>query len=225
MPRTKGGSPPSRFGPGTRVRVKPGVPDPNFADIPLGGWAGVIREVEHDKDENVYLIDWDQATLLAIHPIYMKRCERDGLEPESMWLGEQVLEINDGAAVPIEMPTAIVTRALSEKDQDDRVCMALGLTSDDPLPEVSEETLLAYYHYLKDKLKFPFKARSDEDGSSLTVHRLPDPKEYDLEEDVGLIVEARTREGSFDVPLAELDDAVGNRKLIQDYAYWFHNGS
>ena len=42
--------------------------------------------------------------------------------------------------------------------------MALGLTHDDPLPDVSRKTLLAYHRYLKDKLKFPFKARSEADG-------------------------------------------------------------
>lgn len=28
---------PPRFEVGAKVRVKPGVPDPNYADIPLGG--------------------------------------------------------------------------------------------------------------------------------------------------------------------------------------------
>ena len=102
--------------------------------------------------------------------------------------------------------------------------MALGLTHDDPLPDVSRKTLLAYHRYLKDHLKFPFKARSESDGSSLTVHRLPEPKEYDLDEEDGLLCEARDREGPFDVPLAELDEAgSGNRKLVGDYGYWFGN--
>ena len=54
-----------------------------------------------------------------------------------MWLGEEDLEPDDGTPVPIEQPTQIVTPPLSEKDQDDRVRMALGLTHDDPLPEVT----------------------------------------------------------------------------------------
>ena len=37
-------SPPPRFSVGDRVRVKTGVPDPDFPDIPLGGWAGTIRK-------------------------------------------------------------------------------------------------------------------------------------------------------------------------------------
>ncbi len=61
---------------------------------------------------------------------------------------------------------------------------------------------------------------------SLTVHRLIDPKEYELDEEEGLLCEAREREKPFPFPLAELaelDDAVGNRKLVQDYGYWFWN--
>jgi len=222
MARTKGGSVPPRFEPGVKVRVKHGVRDPDFADIPLGGWAGIVKEVERSKGETTYLIAWDRATLKGMHPVYKMRCERDCLELESMWLGDEDLEADDGTHVSIEQPTAIITKPLSEKDQDDRVRMALGLTSDDPLPDVARKNLLAYYRYLKDKLTFPFKARFEAEGSSLTVHRLPDPKEYDLDEEEGLLCEARSREGSFDVPLADLDEAgSGNRRLVRDYGYWF----
>jgi len=158
-----------------------------------------------------------------MHPIYKKRCERDGLELETMWLGDEDLEPDDGTRVPIERPTSIVTKPLSEKDQDDRVRMALGLTHDDPLPDVSRKTLLAYHRYLAANLKFPFRARSESEGMALSVHRLLNLKEYDLDEDEGLVCEARSREVPFDVPLSELDGAVGNRKLVRDYAYWFWN--
>jgi len=224
MARTKGGSVPPRFEPGMKVRVKLGVRDPDFADIPLGGWAGIVKEIERTKGETTYLIAWDRATLKGMHPVYKKRCERDGLELESIWLGDEDLEADDGTHVSIEQPTAIITKPLSEKDQDDRVRMALGLTHDDPLPDVTRKTLLAYYRLLKINLKLPFKARSDGDGSSLTVHRLPDPKEYDLDEEEGLLCEARSPEGPFDVPLADLDEAgSGNRRLVRDYGYRFGN--
>jgi hypothetical protein len=223
MARRKGESPPPRFEQGAKVRVRYGARVPGFVDVPLGGWAGDVREVERAKGMTTYLIAWNRSTLQAMHSIYKKRCERDGFETDSMWLGEDDLELDDGVAVPIEQPTAIVTRPLSEKDQDDRVRMILGLTGDDPLPDVDTETLLAYHRYLKDHLKFPFRARHEFNGLSLTVHRLVDPEEHDLDEEFGLIVEARTRDGSFDVPLAELEDAVGNRRLVDDYGYWFHN--
>ena len=222
MSHTKNRSDTPRFQVGDKVRVKSGVIDPDFPDIPLGGWSGTITEVDA-KPPVTFLIKWDKRTLGGMHSVYRKRCERDGLEMESMWLGEEDIEPDDGSLVPIEQPTQIKTPPLSEKDQDDRVRMALGLTHDDPLPEVSRETLLAYYRYLAANLKFPFKAKTESDGMSLTVHRLIDPKEDELDEEEGLLCEARDRQASFTVPLSELDDAVGNRKLVEDYGYWFWN--
>jgi hypothetical protein len=105
-----------------------------------------------------------------MHSVYRKRCERDGFDLDTMWLGEEDIEPDDGSPVPIQQPNSIITKPLSEKDQDDRVRMALGLTNDDPLPDVSRTTLLGYYRYLAVNLTFPFKAKTESDGMSLTVH-------------------------------------------------------
>ena len=140
------------------MRAKHGVRDPDFPDIPLGGWAGAVKEVHRAEGETTVLVAWDRATLRGMHPIYKKRCERDGLELESMWLGDEDLESDDGTPVAIEQPTSIVTKPLSENDEDDRVRMALGLTHDDPLPDVTKATLLAYHRYLAAHLKFPIYA-------------------------------------------------------------------
>ena len=83
---------PARFAAGAQVRVKPGTTDPDFPDIPLGGWAGTISEVDERSAPPTYLIEWDRHTLDHMHPVYRKRCERDGLELESMWLGEDDIE-------------------------------------------------------------------------------------------------------------------------------------
>jgi hypothetical protein len=222
MARKKAESVSSRFKAGDKVRVKHGVRDPDFSDIPLGGWAGAVKEVHQAEGETTLLVAWDQATLRGMHPIYEKRCERDGLELESMWLGEDDLEPDDGSPVAIEPPTTIVTKPLSEKDQDDRVRMALGLTHDDPLPDVSRKYLLAYHRYLAARLKFPFKAKAEADGMPLTIQRLLDPKECDLDEE-GLLCEARSRQGPFDIPLSDVEGGGENRKLVEDYCYWFHN--
>src|SRR4051794_8417670 len=147
MPRPKKRTDAARFQIGAKVRVKPGVRDPDFPDIPLGGWAGTVKEVENAEDETTCLIAWNRATLRGMHPVYKKRCERDGLELKTMWLGDEDLEPDDGTPMPIEQPTEIETPPLSDKDQDDRVRMALGLTHDDPLPEVSRKSLLAYHRY------------------------------------------------------------------------------
>src|SRR5579884_2107242 len=79
---------PAKFSVGDRVRAKPGTTDPDFPDIPLGGWAGAITEVDQRSSPPTYLIEWDRRTLDGMHPVYRKRCERDGLGVESMWLGE-----------------------------------------------------------------------------------------------------------------------------------------
>ena len=103
--------------------------------MPLsGGWAGAIREVDQGSAPPTYLIEWGRHTLDHMHPVYRKRCERDGLEPERMWLGEDDIEPDTGGPAVIEQPTNITTRPLNQKDQDDRVRIALGLTSGDPLP-------------------------------------------------------------------------------------------
>ena len=47
MSKTKS---PSTFSVGDAVRVRFGVTDPDFPDIPFGGWAGAITEVEDDTE-------------------------------------------------------------------------------------------------------------------------------------------------------------------------------
>ncbi|MCY2991700.1 MAG: hypothetical protein NTY19_28080 [Planctomycetota bacterium] len=149
---------PATFAVGDQVRVKQGIPDPDFPDIPLGGWAGTITEVSDDGKSHLYLIEWNQFTLDHMPPIFRKRCERDGLELEESRLGEEDLEPDVGDRVPLEQPTQIVTRPLSTTDQDDRIRAIFGLTSNDPLPESSYENLRQYHAYLAANLTFPFEA-------------------------------------------------------------------
>jgi hypothetical protein len=224
---------PARFTAGAPVRVRPGTTDPDFPDIPLGGWAGTILEVDQRSDPPTYLIEWNRHTLDHMHPVYRKRCERDGLEPDSMWLGEDDLEPDTGGPAAIEQPTEIRTRPLNLKDQDDGVRLALGLTSDDPLPEVEEETLLAYRRYLAAQLSFPVEASwSEETGlvggrtHAVTITGLCDPED-DLwaDEMHGLLCRARHKGRVIEVPLAECEGKKGSpsRQLLKDYSYWFWN--
>jgi Calcium binding len=217
---------------GAKVRVKSGIRDPDFPDIPLGGWSGTITEVG-TKPPVMFLIEWDRRTLAQMHPVYRKRCERDGLEFEAMWLGEEDIEPDDGASVPIEQPTEIKTPPLSEKDQDDRVRKVFGLTHDDPLPDVSRQTLLTYHRYLTANLKFPFNAYYGEEEvgqfarkrATIAVSGLLDPVRKGLDEEDGLFCKGRGRGEKFEVPLAEIEvrKKDPNFKLISDYAYWFVN--
>src|SRR5215213_7572338 len=202
MPPTRKRSVVPRFGVGDKVRVKSGVTVPDFEDIPLGGWTGTITGVEQADDQITYEIEWNERTLAGMHPVYRKRCERDGLGLESMLLGEEEIEPDEGAPVPMEQPTEIRTPPLSEKDQDDRVRMVLGLTHDDPLPEVSEETLLAYHRYLATHLKFPLHVTAWEKSGpfsskkvTVAITGLAGPREGGFDEEYGLICSARHPNG------------------------------
>src|SRR5262245_22927393 len=204
---------PARFAVGAQVRVKPGITVPDFEDIPLGGWSGAIREVDQRSAPPTYLIEWDRRTLEHMHPVYRKRCERDGLDLESMWLGEDDLEPDTGGPAAVEQPTEIRTRPLNPKDQDDRVRIALGLTSDDPLPEVDEDTLRAYHRYLAAHLSFPFEAKWEPEygpAPTIKITGLGDPEEGDcVDEMYGLLCEARAEGRLTEVPLAECEARKG----------------
>ena len=228
-PRVKS-SFPARFGVGNHVRVKPGTTDPDFPDIPLGGWAGAISEVNQRSNPPTYLIEWDQHTLDHMHPVYRNRCERDDLDVESMWLGEADLEPDSGEPAVIEQPTSIVTRPLSMDDQDDRIRAIFGLTSDDPLPPVNEENLRRYHRYLRSQLSFPFQARCtvetnpfEETRYLVTVVGLLNADNFDEEE--GVLCEAERQGESIELPLADLEVTINphDRQLVEDYSYWFGN--
>ena len=228
--KNKSGSP--RFQVGNKVRVRQGLHDPILTETHLGGWSGTIKEIEQSEDEITYEIEWDKRTLDGMHPAYRKSCERDGLEMETMWLDEEYVEPDDGSPMPIEQPTGIKTPPLSERDQDDRVRMALGLTHDDPLPEISLETLLTYHRYLTANLKFPFNAYRGEEEvgpfsrkrATMTVTGLLDPVREGLGVEDGLVCKGRGWGDEIEVPLAEIEAGKNpNFKLISDYAYWFYN--
>src|SRR4051794_15272903 len=145
MSHTKKRSDTPRFRVGDKVRVKPGVSDPDFPDMPLGGWTGTVTEIiEHEGQVNC-VFELDERTLASLHPIFRRRSEIDGLDFGFMGLGQEDIEPDDGTPRPIEQPTAIVPRPLAMDDQEDRVRLVFGLTHDDFLPGVDEENQHAYY--------------------------------------------------------------------------------
>lgn len=135
----------TKFKVGDKVRVKHGVTDTDYPDMPLGGWAGTISEIH---DHGMYTVRWSRESLAAINPVFKKRCERDGMAREDYWLGDDGLEPDTGSPLNIEHPTEIKTKPLSPKDQDDRIRMIFGLTSNDPLPDVDGRALETYHEYL-----------------------------------------------------------------------------
>ena len=198
----------TRFKVGDKVRVKHGITDEDYPDMPLGGWAGTISEVH---SSGMYTVRWSRETTEAIHPVFKKRCEIDGLDPEEYALTDDDLEPDTGGPLEIEHPKEIATKPLSPKDQDDRIRLIFGLTSNDPLPDVGSDTLEQYHAYLVKHLTFPIDAEySSETGpfSSRTIQvkvtGLGDPDEPMIDDSYGIICEAKYERRSIDIPVDEL---------------------
>jgi hypothetical protein len=219
-------NPAAGFQPGDRVRVRHGVTDVDYPDLPMGGWAGTIIEIH---DDGMYTVTWSKETLAAIHPVFKTRCDNDGMDVETYWLGAQNLEPDIGGPLEIEQPTAITPKPLSPADHDDRIRMVLGLTSDDLLPDVDDETLKVYHDYLSKRLVFPFRAKIAAEQfkrARVDVIGLGDPDDDPMIDDShGILCEARHEGQIVTLPLGELEDVTGepNRQLIDDYRYWFWN--
>ena len=215
---------PAKFKVGQEVRVRFGVKDVDYPDMPLGGWAGTIIEV---RGSDTFIIRWSKETLDAIHPVFKSRCENDGLDLEVYGLTGDDLESVSGGPLQIEQPTKITTRPLSPKDEDDRIRMVFGLTSNDPLPCVDDETLETYHEYLSKNLVFPFRAKHGAEyghPEPVKVIGLGDPDEESMiDEMCGVLCDARMEGHSVTLPLGELEEPSRNRQLLRDYCYWFHN--
>ncbi len=219
-----------RFSVGDKVRVCSSVSDPDYDDLIIGGWAGTVAEVQNGTRPTL-LVRWSKQTLKKQSSIYRRRCERDGFDSNEMWLAEADLKPDIGGPLTIERPKNVVTKPLSMNDQDDRIRAVFELTSDDPLPEADEKSPAVYYKYLANKLSFPFEAKySCETGPfqsktfSITVLGLLDPDDFPGD-GYGLFCQARRDRQGVELPLTEVEVRKGNsnRRLVDDYSYWFVN--
>lgn len=229
MSDTRIPNPGPQYAVGDRVRVRRGVTDPDFPDLPIGGWAGTIVEVQTREFPPTYLIRWSGATLDAVHPVHRKRSERDGFEIGEMWLEANELESDDGTSVAVEQPTAIVTKPLSSADQDDRIRAIFGLTSDDPLPDVTERTLRTFHDYLAGHMRLPIEAAWESEHGrkqTVTILGLSEPDEDQWADGLcGLLCQARVQGQLIEIALADCKAKPGSpdRQLLADYGYWFGN--
>ncbi len=94
---------------------------------------------------------------------------------------------------------------------------------------MDDETLEQYHEYLASSLVFPFQAECRVGygrPERVKILGLGDPdEELVIDDDYGLLCEARLETQIVAVPLGELDNVKGkpDRQLVEDYCYWFHN--
>jgi len=98
-----------RFTVGTCVRVRHRVMDPDYPELPLGGWAGVVEEVQ-EQPPHTYLVRWSRETLRRTQRLYADRCQRDDLCLEYMWLTAADLEPDPRGARAIGQPARVPDR-------------------------------------------------------------------------------------------------------------------
>jgi hypothetical protein len=177
----------------------------------------------------MYSVRWSRETLASIHPIYKKRCAIDGKVLEEYWLGEEDLGPDLGEPLAIEQPTQITPRPLSAENQGDRVRMVFGLTSDDLLPVVDEDSLETYYDHLVERMSLPVEARHCPQEDFLNPSPLRRVKvvaldrEIAWDEDEGILCKIRTAEGEEVVPLTDLEfrRSDPNHQFLDDFSAWF----
>jgi hypothetical protein len=212
-----------RYSVGDAVRVRTGVIDPDFPDIPVSGWAGVIAECE-DSDPPLYLVRWTAETLSRVTPVYRVRCDREGLDPTQTSLLGEDLEPDTGGPLTIAAPTRLRPPPLDRDDPQDRVRGIFKLTSDDPLPPVDAASLRRFHEHFRKKLKVPAAAICS--GAPLAqevarVLRLVPFEETKAEQ--GLLVEVEQGDKIATGPLYDISllslNAVA--KDIEAYSDWF----
>ncbi len=212
---------------GDQVRVQYGVADPDYPDLPLGGWAGTVNEVQEDECTIVL----NRFTLDHMHPIYKRRSQQDGLTLDEVVMGQEELAPDMGEGLSLEEPSNIETKPLDPSKQQDRIRAALGVTTDDAVPMVNGSSLQQYFDYLKTKLDFPFAATySHHDGKQRIVHRVSVVGMSDgfpIDDDYGVMCDVQEGGDQWEVPvlLLELGKGNRNRQTLEDYRSWFASWS
>lgn len=77
---------------GRRVRVRDGVMSPEFHDVHLGGWTGMVVEVTGKPPVVQVVIEWDGETLGRMPRDYVARCESQQLYYQMACLSETDVE-------------------------------------------------------------------------------------------------------------------------------------
>jgi hypothetical protein len=118
MAQTRRKSARPRFPVGAHVRVKDHIMDPDFPEMPLGGWTGEVTDIQPGSDP-VYLVRWNRRTLSRMRKDCRDRCRRDDLCLSHLWLLESDLD-------PDPEPPPSARRRLSDPDHASTICRSCG---------------------------------------------------------------------------------------------------
>lgn len=211
---------------GDVVKVRDGLMCPDDKEVPIGGWIGRITEIWKELDEVLICIHWDSITLASMPSSYISQLLKDELTfeemylyPEDMVMAEARDTQEDVLNVLEEIECNYTQHWLAEKERR-LFHLPTGIEEEDVFEEME-----SWVTYLREKLKFPFKAEVSNFqgkgpmrwGDRVTVKKIDG---YD--DKYGVIV--KINKGNFPlVDLEVLDTASENYQLVEYYRAWFAN--
>lgn len=64
---------------GQRVRVKEDVSMPEYPNVPIGGWTGMVLETQGRGAAAKVILEWDDPALEAMPADYREECESQNM--------------------------------------------------------------------------------------------------------------------------------------------------
>lgn len=64
---------------GQRVRVNDDVSMPEYADVAIGGWTGMVLETQGRGATSKVILEWDDPALEAMPADYREKCESQNM--------------------------------------------------------------------------------------------------------------------------------------------------
>jgi hypothetical protein len=225
--RKKGKGGKKRWAVGDAVRVRKGTLDPDFPEVPLGGWAGTVRSIKPGHPP-IYEVVLTQATLDAMPALYRQLCEAEDVAWDRIFLEGDELEPDSGGPLLLELPSPEAIQ-LSQMGAEGRVRLALGAPLEGPLPPVSVESLAKYRAHLLDMMPLPYpiilvEANKGPVPRPVLLVRIQPPSAtgpaLGLRGVIVDIIVGPTHQ--FEVPLHDLrpDESAPNPWPFMDYLFW-----
>lgn len=82
----------SKLAAGTVAQIRTGVRMPEFESLDIGGWTGMVLEVQGKGAQQKVILEWDAATSQRIPADYQSHCEQQGLFAGMACVPAQCLE-------------------------------------------------------------------------------------------------------------------------------------
>lgn len=82
----------TKFKPGTHVRVVEGSTMPEFEDVSIAGWTGMVLESRGRGDNLKYIVEWSDETLQNLPAAFLELAEQQQLATEMACLSANAVE-------------------------------------------------------------------------------------------------------------------------------------